>query len=624
MPELAFVVSPKQNWFFHELVEAIRFELAEQGFSSTLDTEFPTARADRVYVVVAPHEYVALEGVEALPDPAQLARTIYVCAEQPGTVHFDDDIELARQAGRTFDINPQSVALFRRAGIPAQHLPLGYTKRWDHIDRGHGRDIDVTFLGSSTPRRLRYLNGYATVLARWNCHLQISDNSAPNVGQSTSFLAEDKWDLLARSKILINLHQGEEPYFEWLRALDAMHCGAVLINEHSTAIRPLIPGTHLLLGRPETLADLAEVMLENPEELERLRRSAHEYIRTSMPFSASVAELAGAARALVAEALPPQATARPPRREHPPLPRRFSRPLPAPDPAAPIRAGLKEARLDLLDLRRQLARVEATLGSPDKAPPARSRRVAETRSWSSRRYSTVTVITALYNHSELVGAALDSVARSGYGSVEVIVVDDGSSDDSGAAVRRWMKNHDDIPALLLRHPINRGLGAARNTALDFARGRYVLILDADNVLYPRCLELLVATLDSDPEALFAYPILEVFGELDSYLEVGGDPLVSYYGWEPERLREGNYIDALAMIRTDGLRELGGYSTDRRLFAWEDYDLWCRIAESGAHGRLVPQILARYRASPNSMRSLTSLYSGDAIAALTERHPALMT
>jgi glycosyltransferase involved in cell wall biosynthesis len=288
-----------------------------------------------------------------------------------------------------------------------------------------------------------------------------------------------------------------------------------------------------------------------------------------------------------------------------------------------LRAGLKDSRLEMLGLRRQLARMEATLRSPRREPPPLVERVAETRAWGARRDAQITSITALYNYANLIGEALDSLAANDCAEVEAVIVDDGSSDGSAEAVREWMAGHEDVAMLLVRHPINRGLGAARNTAADFARGRYCFVLDADNILYPRCLERLVAALEEDPEATFAYPILEAFGMVDSYVEVGGSPLVSYFGWEPGRLRFANYIDALSMIRSDRLRELGGYTTDRRLHGWEDYDLWCRIVERGGHGRQVPEILARYRVSPTSMRSLTNLSEADAMTALIERNPKLM-
>jgi glycosyltransferase involved in cell wall biosynthesis len=206
---------------------------------------------------------------------------------------------------------------------------------------------------------------------------------------------------------------------------------------------------------------------------------------------------------------------------------------------------------------------------------------------------------------------------------ELIVVDDGSSDNSRETTREWMTAHPWIPSQLIGHGVNRGLGAARNTAVDATRAPYCFVLDADYAVYPRCLDALASALDSLPEVAFSYPMLEVFAVAQTFADGDAGYLQSVFGWQPERLRMGNYIEALSMIRVERLRELGGFTTDRRLYGWEAYDLWCRIAERDWSGQLVPQILARHRASPSSMASITNLSRATAMARVIERAPRLM-
>ena len=199
-----------------------------------------------------------------------------------------------------------------------------------------------------------------------------------------------------------------------------------------------------------------------------------------------------------------------------------------------------------------------------------------------------------------------------------MIVDDGSRDGSRDATRAWMAAHEDVCAQLVAHPVNRGLGAARNTALQFARGELIFVLDADNVLYPRCIERLVAALDGDPAATFSYGMLEMFDEQ------GPVSLRSPYPWQPERLRDGNFIDAMALIRAPWLREHGGYSTDPRLYGWEDYDLWCGVAQDGGHGAFVPTVVARYRTTSHSMLTITDISTRVADSVLAERHPRVFS
>jgi hypothetical protein len=144
------------------------------------------------------------------------------------------------------------------------------------------------------------------------------------------------------------------------------------------------------------------------------------------------------------------------------------------------------------------------------------------------------------------------------------------------------------------------------------------VLDSDNEVFPRCLSRLAFELDSNPTAALAFGTLEMF--------TGAEPvgLLNTRPWEPRLFRNGNYVDAMAMMRTSVVRdELGGYPTDRRLYGWEDYALWCSVASAGYHGIRVPEILARYRVSKHSMLSLTNISVTDAYSVLIEANPELM-
>ena len=63
---------------------------------------------------------------------------------------------------------------------------------------------------------------------------------------------------------------------------------------------------------------------------------------------------------------------------------------------------------------------------------------------------------------------------------------------------------------------------------------------------------------------------------------------------------------MALFRTSALRSMNGYSTDRRLYGWEDYDLFCRFAEGGYRGVFVDKIVASYRVSDTSMLALSNI------------------
>jgi glycosyltransferase involved in cell wall biosynthesis len=197
------------------------------------------------------------------------------------------------------------------------------------------------------------------------------------------------------------------------------------------------------------------------------------------------------------------------------------------------------------------------------------------------------------------------------------VVDDGSSDGGDEAVAAWIGQHPHCACMLVRHELNRGLAAARNTGITLARTDRLLMLDADNELRRPAMSRLMQALDSDPDASFAYGIMERFST------EGPDGLLSFQGWDPNRLRICNYIDAFSLIRRDAITAMDGYSYDPRLYGWEDYDLWVRMAEAGWHGAFVPEIIARYRVGHSSMISQTNVSTTDAYAALVDHAPRLL-
>lgn len=204
----------------------------------------------------------------------------------------------------------------------------------------------------------------------------------------------------------------------------------------------------------------------------------------------------------------------------------------------------------------------------------------------------VAVVIPLYNYEEYIGEALDSLLAQTLDRFNVIVVDDCSTDNSGAVARAWLMEHSArfASATLLRNRVNSGLAMTRNAGIDYADGELIMLLDADNKLLPDCLDYCRKAL-ADSTAAFVYPGLEAFGS-DSYVFSDAE-------WEPMRLRRQNYIDAMAMLRKPCWASVGGY-TDQRS-GWEDYDLWCKFAERGFWGKNLPEVLAMYRVHPKSMR-----------------------
>jgi SAM-dependent methyltransferase len=204
----------------------------------------------------------------------------------------------------------------------------------------------------------------------------------------------------------------------------------------------------------------------------------------------------------------------------------------------------------------------------------------------------VTVVIPLYNYAEYIVEALESVRAQTLAVLDLIVMDDQSIDDSLQVALNWLRNHAGRfnRVLLLRNNANSGLALTRNVGFDWADTPWVLPLDADNRLLPDCAaECLRVARQSG--AAFVYPVIKQFGAASNLM---GN---AYY--DPVRLANGNYIDAMALISRAAWLCVGGYIHGHG--GWEDFDLWCRLAERGFWGELVAgRPLAEYRVHPTSM------------------------
>ena len=232
------------------------------------------------------------------------------------------------------------------------------------------------------------------------------------------------------------------------------------------------------------------------------------------------------------------------------------------------------------------------------------------------------VVVSLFNYAGRITTALDSVVAQSQKSLELIVVDDASTDQGVNVVMRWMEVHANrfVRCSLLRHQRNAGLAVARNTAFTAAKASWCFVLDADNVLYPQavsaCLE--VAGQMDDSVAV-VHPLLLVEAEAGRPDERRS--LVGLDSWQQSKFLRGNYIDAMALIRRSVWDKVGGYTHIEG--GWEDYDFWCKLVEAGYHGVQCPQVLAVYRSHADSMTMHSTMRLQRPLSrTLQARHPWL--
>lgn len=614
---ICLVSASEENVFFGEILEAFGEALAAHGFEVERSVDcFPEPADDLVYLFI-PHEYMALVDPLAHPSPNELSRAVAISTEQPGTSWFEVAYDTALRAGAVVDINPLAAEEMNRRGVRADHAQLGYIPGWDVWggDESGEREIDLAFLGRHTEERAKTIAQCVPALINRRAALYLTETVKPHVAGSSYYLqGRQRSELLANSKLLLNIHQQTLPYLEWHRILSAVLNGCVVVTEHSLMTEPFEPGEHFISARPEDLPLVLEALLGEPERIEAIRQRAYDLVREQMPMSAAVEVVIGAiecaaANPVVPEPLGPEPVV--------PMPKKLPEGKPGWESYVdsvgselPLRRGL----MDLVTRTRGLERrVEEML-----AGPAPREGVEVTRMGPKLELPRVSVLLTVFNHADLAVEAVRSVATNECRDLELIAVDDASSDGSADAVRAALAEAPWLSAKLVRRNVNSGLPASsRNLAFEHASGELLFILDADNLVLPRGIPKLVAALDADPELAFAYGIIEKF---DPSGAVG---IESWLEWDPERLRFGNYVDAMALIRRSAFEAVGGYSEQRALAGWEDYALWIAMAEAGLGGVRVPDFVGRYRVSQYSMLSITGIDHSTAWTTLLRNYPETM-
>ncbi|RKY28807.1 MAG: hypothetical protein DRP79_01960 [Planctomycetota bacterium] len=203
---------------------------------------------------------------------------------------------------------------------------------------------------------------------------------------------------------------------------------------------------------------------------------------------------------------------------------------------------------------------------------------------------TVTVIMPVYNAAKYLPDALDSLLAQTFRDFEIVAVNDGSTDDSARVLAEYAARDARIRVV---HRENGGCGAARNTGIALAKGRYIAQQDADDLSVPTRLERQAAFLDTHPDVCAAY-CWTVLADESLKPELTICAPVKH----AEILKILHYRNALQpnfMIRKSALNEVGGL---REAFRYaQDYDMNLRVAEAGKVFCL-PHALYVYRSHPN--------------------------
>lgn len=219
----------------------------------------------------------------------------------------------------------------------------------------------------------------------------------------------------------------------------------------------------------------------------------------------------------------------------------------------------------------------------------------------------VSVVIPVYNMEEYVAETLDSVLASDYTNLEVVVVDDGSTDKSLSIVRRYEGKDGRVRVL---HQENSGVCKARNYAISVAKGELILPVDADNIITPTFISRSVGALLSNPAAKVVCPRAEFFGERSGEWKLPPFTL--------NLLAHKNIMDTCALYRKSDWERVGGYCNE--IIAREDWDFWISILKDGGEVIKLPTIELYYRVRKSSKRTSDRKLKRHVVDTLNARHP----
>lgn len=242
------------------------------------------------------------------------------------------------------------------------------------------------------------------------------------------------------------------------------------------------------------------------------------------------------------------------------------------------------------------------------------------------RAMTFSVVIAAYNAADTLGETIGSVLTQTRQDFEVIVIDDGSSDGTAAIAEGF--GADGRVRVYSQH--NAGPSAARNRAIALARGKYISMLDSDDLWLPDYLAQMGRALDENPQAGLAYASAWRLEEISGRFYRETTAMRRRHPPAPTLPREqfiaallrSNFVSGAVTVRHAALERVGGFDVD--MTHGEDYELWLRIVISGFAPVRITDQLAIVRVRPGSASANTpAMIAGQRAVyrAVLDRHPA---
>lgn len=207
----------------------------------------------------------------------------------------------------------------------------------------------------------------------------------------------------------------------------------------------------------------------------------------------------------------------------------------------------------------------------------------------------VSIIIPCYNQGKYVAEAINSALRQTFKDIEIVCVNDGSTDNSVEIIKSFENKYKNF--IFLNNKENRGVIYSRNFAIKNCNGTYILPLDADDIIEPTYVEKAVKILDNNPNIGIVYCKAKIFGNYDKYWNLKP--------FNKSDILYENCIFCSAIFRKSDFLKIGGYNNNMK-YGCEDYDLWLSFIEQGLEVFQINEILFSYRQYDETSRTTISL------------------
>lgn len=207
--------------------------------------------------------------------------------------------------------------------------------------------------------------------------------------------------------------------------------------------------------------------------------------------------------------------------------------------------------------------------------------------------STISIIVPCYNQANYLTETVESALRSTYPKLEVIIINDGSTDNSKEIAEDLTEKYKNV---YLLNQENSGVAKARNAGIEFSNAKYILPLDADDLISPEYVTNAIKILDEKPEVKVVYCDAVKFDEK-------GERSWKLKPFSLKNLARDNMIFVSGVFRRAEAVAVGGFS-DKMKMGREDWEFWIKMLKNGGEVVKLPFVGFFYRIHPGSKRKKT--------------------